>query len=207
MISINKLKNMKSQASLEMVVGLIILLVVAAVVITLVLYFIKPEMLPKPRETLKVSQFYSNCEAYCRDRTSLRFCTEYYPGEDWNGNGVKSEKVSVGEYNWITCEDRIYCFLLMPCDDRFGEGREEIENCRKALCQVYIDKYGDIEIANRKLLETISFSRKCNLNDVEPEENWYNNIFVKKKCNDLLPTYTTQTTTEETIPSPPTLPS
>jgi len=178
----------KGQASLEMVVGLIILLVVAGVVITLVLHFIKPSNLPNPEKQIKVRNFLMECEEYCKDTNSVEFCRHYFDG-DWNGNGRKNEIVEVGKYKWKTCENRVYCFLVYDCEDRFGSGRQQIENCRKLLCQTYLDKYGydDKEDVDKALLDDINFdTRKCSLDSVRGKENWYKDIFVETKCDDMI---------------------
>ncbi len=170
----------KGQASLEMVVGLIILLVVAGVVISLVIYYINPQKMPSPGEQLSIRTFLTNCETYCHDMSTNKFCTYYYPGNDWDKNGLKYEIVKVGKYEWPTCEDRVYCFLVYPCDDRFGSGLSAIEKCRQVLCQTYLEKYGgNATLANQSLFDNINFSPKCNLDEVDDADNWYKNVFTK----------------------------
>jgi len=172
---------MRGQFSLEMVVGLIILLVVAGVVIGLVLFYISPQKMPKPGEEIGIRTFLSKCENYCLDQNSLDYCRYYYEGNDWNRNGVKYEVIGVGKHGWLTCEDRVFCFLVVPCEDRFGSGLEALKKCKNILCQTYIEKYGNVEKATEALLRDISFSTKCNLNNVPDEENWFVQVF-KKGC-------------------------
>jgi len=177
----------KAQASLEMVIGLVILLVVAAVVISLVIYYINPKKIPNPSQELSVRAFLSKCEEYCQDTSTNAYCTYYYPDNDWDKNGVKYEVVKVGKYNWPTCEDRVYCFLAVPCEDRFGSGMAAIEKCKEIICQTYLEKYNDVGLASEALLNDIKFSDKCSLDDAEskklikPEDNWYKAIF-KSGC-------------------------
>ena len=181
---------MKGQASLEMVVGLIILLVVAGVVIGLVIHYINPKHMPSPGEKLSITEFLTNCESYCKDMNSLEYCRSYYPGSDWDKNGVRHEIVEVGKYNWATCEDRVYCFLVEPCEDRFGSGLNVMEKCRKLLCQTYLEKYGDLETANKALWDDINFPAVCDMSSVPPEDNWYERVFAQG-CASITGTTTT----------------
>jgi len=185
----------KAQASLEMVIGLVILLVVAAVVISLVINYISPSRVPNPKEELSIKSFIEKCREYCLDTSTNDYCTYYYPGDDWNKNGKKCEIVRVGDYAWPACEDRVYCFLVVPCEERFGSGWNAINKCKELLCQAYTEKYGDINLASEALRSTIQFSSEsctkgqmgqisqCNLTEAEskglirPEENWYRKVF------------------------------
>ena len=171
---------MKSQASLEMVVGLIILLVVAGVVISLVIYYISPKKMPKASEELSKTAFLTKCESYCKDLQSVEYCRYYYPGSDWNKDGLSHKVVRVGKYEWPTCEDRVYCFLVYPCEDRFGIGLNALESCRKLLCNTYLEKYGWNEtLANQSLKDDINFPSVCDLSSIPPQDNWYEKVFSK----------------------------
>jgi hypothetical protein len=171
---------MKGQFSLEMVVGLIILLVVAGVVISLVLFYVNPKRMPSPTEQLSIQEFKSKCESLCSDTTTNDYCTYYYPGEDWDKDGIKYNITKVGKYEWPTCEDRVYCFLVVPCEDRFGIGINAIEKCRQVLCQAYIEKFNDVKLANASLWDNINFSTKCSImGKVIPSDNWYERVFSK----------------------------
>lgn len=178
----------KGQLSLEMVVGLIILLVVAGVVISLVLGFIKPETFLKSTRRAKIEEFKSFCKGLCQSDV-LEYCRSYYgmnEGEnDWNGNNKKYELIKVGPYQWYTCEDRVYCFLIEPCELL---GENPIRGCKELLCQSFLEKYeGNVEWANEALLETIQFSTKCNLDripaDEKEREDWYTRYF-KSGCGE-----------------------
>lgn len=176
---------MKAQASLEMVVGLIILLVVAGVVIGLVLHFIKPSSLPNTGEQINKQSFLTNCQSYCDDTTSngaVNYCKYYWGSEetgtltpkDWNGNGVKNEMITVGM--WVTCEDKIYCFLIQPCD-KFGDGgKATLQKCKRLLCQYYESKYGTdengIAMATRAVHDAVDASQ-CDFSGLADVDNWY----------------------------------
>lgn len=179
----------RAQASLEMVIGLVILLVVAGVVISLVIFYISPKKIPSPGEQLTLREFETNCEAYCNDLRSNKYCTDYYSGTDWDKNGIKKEIVKVGMYEWPVCEDRVYCFLVFPCEERFGTGWNAIEKCRRMLCQTYQEKYGaDYTKLNEALKDDITFSDECKITNgtlmdlgIPVEDNWYDKVF-KKGC-------------------------
>ena len=162
---------MKAQASLEMVVGLIILLVVAGVVIGLVLHFLNKDNIKTP--DLSIKEFLSACESYCNDVNSIEYCKYYYSSDDWDKNGIKNEMTSVGTYEWPTCENRVYCFLVSPCE-RLGSGMKTIENCKNILCQTYLEKYdGNVQYANEDLFDTIDIGSICDVSTIEEKENWY----------------------------------
>lgn len=170
---------MKAQASLEMVVGLIILLVVAAVVISLVLHYIRPESMPQPSEQLEKGKFLENCELYCQN-DPVEYCRYYYPGDDWDGDEIRHEVVEVGDYKWPTCEDRVYCFLVQPCEDRFGRGLDAIKKCKELLCQTYLEKHGgNVDRATEELRDDINFPDVCDMTSVVGRpDNWNMTVFV-----------------------------
>jgi hypothetical protein len=166
---------MKAQLTLETIIMLVVLLVLAGVMITLILTTLRPPS--SPEKVLSKKEFLSQCENYCNDPDKVvEYCRLYWNGNDWNGNKVPYELIQVGAYNWYTCEDRIYCFLLQPCE-RLGTGLDLIRRCKDILCGIYLDKYEDANLANRQLLQDISFSNKCSLSSVPQEENWYDKIF------------------------------
>jgi hypothetical protein len=166
----------KAQISLEMVIMLVVLLVLAGVVISLILHFLRPGAITPPKEALAKREFISTCERLCKDK-DVTYCRYYWNGDDWNENKIKSEVIKVGKYEWYACEDRIYCFLVVPCDE-FGSGRKLIEKCKDLLYQTYLEKYGDETKATSALKDAINFSESCTCSkfkDVagEKEENWY----------------------------------
>jgi hypothetical protein len=197
---------MKSQVTLETIIMLVVLLVLAGVMITLILTTLKPPA--SPEKVLSKQEFLSQCENYCNDPGKVvEYCRLYWNGNDWNGNKVSYELIQVGAYNWYTCEDRIYCFLVQPCD-RLGSGLDLIKRCKDILCGIYLDKYGDANLATQHLLQDIGFSNKCTLSTLSPEENWYDKIF-KGGCQAVVtpPTPPTPTTTLPAVPPPPSPPS
>jgi hypothetical protein len=175
----------KAQISLEMIIMLVVLLVLAGVVITLILHFLRPGAITPPEQALAKRDFLAACERFCKDKESVDYCRYYWNGKDWNENKINSEVIKVGKYEWYACEDRIYCFLIYPCEDRFGSGLETMKKCKQLLCQIYTEKYGgDIAKASEVLLkEVITFSPQCSyekFNDTTPpDENWYDLVFAK----------------------------
>jgi hypothetical protein len=192
----------KAQATLETIIMLVVLLVLAGVMISLILTTLKPPSAPE--KIISKQEFLSKCKSYCEDPDRIaEYCRLYWNGNDWNGNKVVNEIIQVGSYNWYACEDRIYCFLIQPCDN-LGSGLDLLRRCKEILCSVYTEKYGDVTIATQKLKQDISFSTKCDLNSVPSEENWYKKVF-EEGCVGIptIPSPTTTTTTTVTIPSPP----
>jgi len=199
---------MKAQITLETIIMLVVLLVLAGVMISLILTTLKPPT--SPEKVLSKQEFLAQCENYCNDPEKVvDYCRLYWNGNDWNGNKISYETIQVGEYRWYACEDRIYCFLVKPCD-RLGTGLDLLKRCRDVLCGIYINKHeGDINLAQRALQNDVGFSNKCNFGSIPQEENWYKRIF-EKGCEMITtptpPTPTTQPSEEGSIPPPPTPP-
>ena len=166
---------MKAQLTLETIIMLVVLLVLAGVMITLILSTLKPPAAPE--RVLSKQEFLSQCENYCNDpEKQVEYCRLYWKGRDWNQNNIPSELIQVGSYNWYACEDRIYCFLVQPCE-RLGTGLELLQRCKELLCGIYLDKYGDSTIATQKLKIDIGFSKTCGFSNVPEYENWYKKVF------------------------------
>ena len=90
-------KKRKSQMSLEMIIGLLILLVVAVVIIRIFLDVFGPEPLPRDEidEILRRKKFISECESFCNEYVSTgniaqlsHYCSTKYDGRDINKNGI-----------------------------------------------------------------------------------------------------------------------
>jgi len=132
-------------------------------------------------------EFIERCNHYCEDPYSLDYCFHYYFREyettniDWNLNNVYNEFVPIGfGSEWIACEDRIYCFLAVPCE-RFGDN--PVEGCIKELCKAGYAKYEDYTLATSYLLEELKISStqdvECNLsmNSLPAKANWFTRYF------------------------------
>jgi len=194
---------LKAQLTLETVIMLVVLLVLAGVMISLILTTLKPPT--SPEKILSKQEFLVQCETYCNDPERVaEYCRLYWGGNDWNGNKVPYEIVQVGAYQWYACEDRIYCFLAKPCD-RLGTGLELLKKCRDVLCGIYLDKYEDIELATEALKRDINFSKRCDFASVPSDENWYERIF--ESCETVGYPGETPTRTPTTTQPPPLPPS
>jgi len=173
--------NKKGQMSLEMIIGLVILLVVAGVIIMMLLHYLNPKNVPNTQEEMAVRDFKQRCEIYCKDGT-LNYCRYYFEGNDWDNDGITNELVSVGDIvKWQACEDRIYCFLVVPCQ-RYGEN--PIEGCAKQLCNAYKIKYkNNLTLATEGVLEEIipTTDPVCShsLKSIKPQDNWMYSYFNK----------------------------
>ena len=128
--------------------------------------------------------FQDTCGDYCKNTNSLEYCTYYFKYNNWNRNNQTNELVDVGYLNWDACESRIYCFLIYPCEKRFG--KIPIEGCSKALCEKYLEKYnGDVALASkeiRSLITETGNSTKCNLNEIPEISNWHKRYFPENVC-------------------------
>jgi hypothetical protein len=142
----------RGQASLEMVVGLIILLVVAGVVIGLVMTTMNSKNLTGiAGGSSKI--FTDKCTSYCEIKDYNSYCSTTMFGltgsKDWNGDGVEGTLVSAAGFKWDFCEDRVYCFLVTNCP---GLSSDAVDGCRTFMCQDYASKYkGDANAATTKL--------------------------------------------------------
>ncbi|OYT57880.1 MAG: hypothetical protein B6U68_01205 [Candidatus Aenigmarchaeota archaeon ex4484_14] len=171
----------KGQKSLEMIVGMIILLVVAGVIINM---FMKtmgnaPTGLdPKQQELNKII---SNCNQWCGGASSgdlgskIDYCSHQF---SLVGEGeVAERREGIKPY----CEDSIYCFLVHDCKLANGQ-KLTAKRCKQILCQKFKSDYlaGDSnEVAARdyasdKITRLIK-KGSCDLG--EGVDNWYLWVF------------------------------
>ena len=179
-------KPKKGMMSLEVIIAFIILLVVAAIIISMMFTQINPKQLDRHTIELNQMQFKNKCEALCFNTDSIDYCRYYFKGGketilDWDGNGMRNEIISVGEtITWDVCEDRIYCFLAVPCK-RFG--LNPIKGCVSALCTSYLTKYeGNVTRTDEAVLDKIK-SGSCKLEEtVTGMDNWYLQYYPPDVC-------------------------
>jgi len=182
----------KGQLSLEMIIMLVVLLVLAGVIIMLILTFLKPETFKKGQEEIQKLEFEQKCKALCEAK-DLKFCTTYWDGRDWNFNKQSNEVVRVREGpSFYSCEDRIYCFLVYDCKNWLGSGINQIKRCKELLCKSYLEMSdNDINWATEKLSKDIgenSFSTECSYetfrNTVEElnEIDWVEKSGILEGC-------------------------
>jgi hypothetical protein len=182
--------NIKGQMSLEMVIGLVILLVVAGVVISLLLQqFSDPG--PDIENPMEIREFLAECERLCEDK-DIEYCNYYYEGNDWDNNGIGNELIKIGDQKWDVCEDRVYCFFVQPCKKRFGD--QPIKGCAQALCNNYKQKYnGNLTLASiavlRDIVSTTDPECKSALNKIPHYDNWKISFFNTTYGNQSLCEY------------------
>ncbi len=153
----------KGQMSLEMIIGLIILLVVAAVVIKIFMDKMSGDALSPP-ETLELEAFRQHCDALCTRYVdnnfagpeALAYCEKYFE-IDLNRNGKIPGEAGMLE-GYGLCEDRVYCFNIKECN--WGSGsrsRLSPEKCRDVMCDVYTERYGSNATAAEYIVNQIEF--------------------------------------------------
>ena len=197
---------MKGQMSLEMIIGLLILLVVAFTIIRLFLGNITAiENIKDVTKTTTFRNFKSNCEQYCTDFLSsgnpasgVKFCSsKLYKTGTSNSLGlkgvvdvIKPEDIEATEALSL-CEDGIYCFHVTPCETE--EGTVEWATCRSILCNYFYNTYKDLAKASLKVKETMDGGPgTCSL-PKDPAENWYLKYFGDDPCGGGVSASTTTT--------------
>ncbi|MFB6075643.1 MAG: hypothetical protein ABEK17_00725 [Candidatus Aenigmatarchaeota archaeon] len=177
----------RGQMSLEMIIGLVILLVVAAVVINIFITKVNVDNLQGPPEQkLAKDEFKNNCESLCKkyqNEGTLEYCRTFYQGNDWDLEKKDDiiNVVKVGEKNWDVCEDRVYCFHAVPCN--WGTGELTMSDCKALFCQAYSEKYnGNLTMATKALKDDIRMSDdlvcKQKLDQIPAMDNWYKSRFA-----------------------------
>ena len=178
----------KGQKSLEMIVGMIILLVVAGVVINM---FMKtmggaPTGLdPKQAELNRIS---SSCNQWCGGYSSgdlaagVDYCSHKFT---LVGEGeVAERREGIKPY----CEDSIYCFLIHDCKLASGQ-KLTASRCKQLLCQKFRADYlagkpneaAATSYASDKVTQLIK-KGTCDLG--ERVDNWYTWVFEAQQTDD-----------------------
>ncbi len=149
--------------SLEMIIGLIILLVVAAVVIKI--FMDKMNLSDPPgTEGIELDQYRLACSSLCQryidsdfvPAEALHYCEKYYD-IDLNKNGkTRGEVGHVSAYG--VSEDRVYCFTLIECN--WGSSRNSRltpQKCKDIMCDVYTERHASNETAAALIESRIPF--------------------------------------------------
>lgn len=197
------ISNRRGQVSLEMIVGLIILLVIAGIVIMLVMNTMTAGNISKVSGT-DAEKYKRDCQSYCERRDYQQYCTKTFAdsmtlsgnvqkAKDWNGDNQNGRLVKDQNSVWDFCEDRVYCFIVTKCPEM------DMEGCRVYMCQLYMEKYSNTDSASKKLKEiykpTDSLVEcyreekkggpKTYFRNLPSEDMWIESGFVRKKwCND-----------------------
>ncbi|MFH1431981.1 MAG: hypothetical protein ABIG84_02075 [archaeon] len=150
-IAIFKLKkHKKAQMSLEMIIGLIILLVVAAVVIKIFMDKMSPQQLEGP-ETLELEAYRQHCDSLCSRYVDtnfaaaegLAYCEKYFE-IDLNKNGkIPGEAGKLNAFG--VCEERVYCMNIKECNwGSSKNSRLTPQKCRDIMCDIYTERQGGV---------------------------------------------------------------
>lgn len=180
---------MKGQMSLEMIIGLLILLVVAAVVINLFLSNTKGIGVQQYKDSLQYRNFKAQCESQCSDAQSTgnlagfaKYCHTKLTGDtDLNRNG-KVDAFPANTKLLNVCEDGVYCFHVYTCQNSDG-GTIDWSDCRTILCNAYYQVYQDYNKANDKVKGIFANGiGSCTL--PQGEANWYQLYFGTNPCTE-----------------------
>ena len=204
-------KMLKAQMSLEMIIGLLILVIVAAVVIRTFLSSITGiEDLKTFKETADYRAFQQKCLSFCREYSSsgnlgiaVAFCTtRLFPEGTRNKIGkpgdvdiIPSDTTRNADVfllrPWRVCEDAIFCFHLFDCSEY---ATITMEDCRKILCEYYSERYKDpltgminYNELDSKVISVLKGKARnvygsCNLNR---SKNWFTQYFTDPMTNSI----------------------
>ncbi len=163
----------KGQMSLEMIIGLLILLVVAVVVIRIFLQSMSGAEDLGVKNELAYKNFKSNCESLCSNykasgtrATLAKYCYTDLGNIDLNENGI-IDKLTADTKILPICEDGIYCFHVTECETDYGV--IDWDDCRKVVCESYEDIYSDEATIDRKVSELFELG-SCD--GISNDENW-----------------------------------
>ncbi len=138
------MKIKKGQMSLEMIIGLVILLVVATVTVTM---FLDIFTFDEGLGDMSMTEIENQCEDHCQSfqrasgddhyRRALDYCTATFV-HDSDESGVVEGQIYEQEYNSY-CQDGVKCFNVHQCyKDGIGTQELDAEGCVDLMCD-YID--------------------------------------------------------------------
>ncbi|MBU5688481.1 MAG: hypothetical protein QW350_01620 [Candidatus Aenigmatarchaeota archaeon] len=142
----------KGLNALEIVFGMLLLVIVTFVLIKLITNIVTEKKVTEPLQQFDQAYKFSQEVAKCKDLCSkyltndcnIRDAVDYCLTKvniDINGNKKTGENYAGGLVaNLPYCEDGLYCFHIDDCS--CGTYRLNPENCRKILCQYYINNIG-----------------------------------------------------------------
>jgi hypothetical protein len=175
---------MKAQMSLEMVIGLLILLIVAAVVINLFLTNSNIGNFTKSvKSSLSYRNFKSSCDSACQDylgsgslAAAAKFCFAKMPTTP----DIALNKPFPADTMLLdVCPDAVYCFHVTTCQS--DTQQIDITNCRQVLCNAYYQVYQDYNLANDKVKAYFPNGiGSCSL--PAGDANWFQLYFGSNPC-------------------------
>ncbi len=149
------LKNKKGEKELQMIFGLFVLLIISLVVLMLFLKFTRKSttsMMSAQGNFFaksKIDEAKQNCQQLCSaiqedssQSAAVSFCSKSMK-IDYNGDGQARSFTKASEGLFITCEDRVPCFVLVPdCGKSWNPDQEAIftgDYCKGLLKRVRPD--------------------------------------------------------------------
>jgi len=133
---------MKGQKSLEMIIGLVILLVVAGVVISTFLNQFEDNPGSQYDSTLEEEEISRTCQSMCSDyketsgtraqTAAIEYCTTTF-NFDSDGDGTLSE--TAGRLYNSYCEDGVKCFNVHQCE--IGRDVLDAQRCKEIMKNYY----------------------------------------------------------------------
>lgn len=203
---------MKAQMSLEMVIGLLILLIVAAVVINLFLTNSNISNFTKNiKQSLSYRNFKSSCDSLCQDylgsgslAAAAKFC---FNKMSTTPDMALNKPFPADTLLVNVCPDSVYCFHVTTCQS--DTQQIDITNCRQVLCNAYYQVYSNVpnadatQLSNDKVKQYFpNGAGTCSLPAGDP--NWYNLYFGNNPCTQgpgISGTSSTSSATTSTGPS------
>jgi hypothetical protein len=180
----------KGQKSLEMIIGLVILLVVAGVVISTFLNQFEDNPGNQYQDTLQKEEIKKTCQSKCSEYKSssggekgksaaIDYCTSTF-SYDEDGDGILSE--AAGTLYNTYCEDGVKCFNLNTCE--IGQDTLDAERCKEIMMNYYKGELEQDEAeANQSIAEWYQPNGKkdktigsCGLEEVD-QVTWYSDNF------------------------------
>jgi len=193
----------KGQMSLEMVIGLLILLVVAAVVIKIFLGSVgNIGTIDDLKKANEYKDFQNQCESLCEQfkatnsrAAAAKYCSYKFQGSTSLKQNLLNKPVESDTKPGIfVCPNAIYCFHAKECDT--DSGPIDWGDCKSILCQTYYDSLGDYGKASLKLQELIPNAGSCTIPVSQTSYNWFNQFgFAFPACGGVIAGTTTTTTT------------
>jgi hypothetical protein len=180
----------KGQKSLEMIIGLVILLVVAGVVISTFLNQFQDNPGSQYEDTLQEEEIKRTCQSKCstyktasgiRAQTAaIDYCTSTF-NYDADGDGTLSE--TAGRLYNSYCEDGVKCFNLQTCE--VGRNNLDAERCKQIMENYYTSSEVGLNSsqAESRIAEWYTPNGEgdktigtCNLGEAE-QTTWYSSNF------------------------------
>jgi len=202
-----KLQKRKAQMSLEMVIGLLILLVVAAVVIKIFLGSVgNIGTIDDLKRSNQYNDFKNTCSSLCdqykatNDRAAAaQYCSKKFQGASNLKQSVLNKPVESDTKPGVyVCPDAIYCFQAKECDT--DSGPIDWGDCKSILCQTYYNSLGDYGTASLVVQDKIPNAGSCTIPVSQISFNWYDHYgFTYPACGGVVGGTTTTTTAISTI--------